>query len=157
MHTPSMSDTTGTGYSAIRALSRYSEAKNRSLASASPARLCSRIVRMSPPAQNAFVLALASTTADSGVRSHSASTRSRATTMSVVRALSALGRFSRIRPTPRWTSARISTAAVSVMGQQHLVVRTDSTVVAIMFLTRPVSGVDLRVEILDLVHGGYDG
>jgi hypothetical protein len=26
-----------------------------------------------------------------------------------------------------------------------------------MFLTRRVSGVDLRVEILDLVHGGYDG
>ncbi|MDH6628597.1 hypothetical protein M2271_006430 [Streptomyces sp. LBL] len=28
---------------------------------------------------------------------------------------------------------------------------------AITFLTRRVSGVDLRVEILDLVHGGYDG
>lgn len=113
---------------------------------------------MSPPAQNAFVLVLASTTADSGVSAHSASSRSMAATMSVVRALSALGRFSRMRPTPRWTSARISAAAVSVMGQ-HLVVRADLAVVAIMFLflMRRVSGVDLRVEILDLVHGGYDG
>jgi hypothetical protein len=29
--------------------------------------------------------------------------------------------------------------------------------VAITFLTRRLSGVDLRVEVLDLVHGGYDG
>jgi hypothetical protein len=41
------------------------------------------------------------------------------------------------------------------MGQ-HLVARADLAVVAIMFLflIRRVSGVDLRVEILDPVHGG---